>query len=47
MRLRASGAQPIAKIAVRILIEINDVDHTTIDGEITRAARSEISVTGG
>ena len=44
--MRAGGAQPITEIAVRILIEIDDVGDAAIDGEITRAARSEISDAG-
>src|SRR5438477_5922274 len=41
--LRAGSAQPIAVVAGRILIEINDPGAAAIDREIARAARSEIS----
>ena len=47
MRLRAGLAQPITKIAVRILVKIDDVGTAAIDREIARAARSDISVTSG
>ena len=46
MRLRARGAQPITQIAARILTEIDDVGAATVDREIARASRTDISVTG-
>ena len=46
MGLWARLAKPIAKIAGRSLIEINDVGVATIDREITRAVRSEIPDAG-
>ena len=46
MRLRACGAQPIPEIAVRILIEIDDVGAAAIDRKIARPGRADISVAG-
>lgn len=46
MHLRTRGAQPITKIAVRILIEIDAVSDAAIDREIARARGSNISMAG-
>jgi hypothetical protein len=46
MRLRAGSTQPIAEIAVRILIEVNDVCGTAIDREIPGTGAGNISGAG-
>ena len=43
MRLWAGRAQPITEIAVRILIEIDDVRGPAVDREITGAAGGNVS----
>src|SRR5436190_2516345 len=43
MSLWAGRAQPIPKIAGRILIKINDISDATVDREIACARRTDIS----
>ena len=44
MRLRASPTKPITKVAMRVLIEIHNVRHATVDREIAGAGTTNASV---
>src|SRR5206468_4982195 len=44
MVLRAGRAQPVTKITIRVLIEIDNVGAAAIDREIPRAGGSSVSV---
>ena len=44
--MRAGGAQPVPEIAVRVLIETNNVVVSTVDRKIARAGGAQISSTG-
>ena len=40
VRLRAGGAQPVAEVAVRVLVEPDDVRRAAVDRDLARPARS-------
>jgi hypothetical protein len=44
--LRAGGAQPVPQIAVRVLIETNNVVVSTVDRKIAQTGGAKISSTG-